>query len=285
MNVSESTKPDLDLNFSSEDELEKKLMDPDIRLTHNDFLILMSFRLPIIAVRDSDGVLSIKESRSLLYPPIYRLKDKGMINFKWVGWPGIFPRDEHEKLRVQELLAQYQCYPVWIPQDIMDKFLLFHEQFMRPLFHNFKSTSDTAIDQHNSELWHAYCEVNSLFVSSLIQVKRERELVWIHDVYLLLTPFYLKKKDLNANIGFFMHSPFPCSDIMKTFQYRTEIMKSLLCSDLIGFHRFEYARNFSASCRKLLLLNIVTKKGGFIGVEYNGRTILLKASHIGIEQD
>ena len=77
----------------------------------------------------------------------------------------------------------------------------------------------------------------------------------------------------------------PSSDMMKTFQYRTEIMKSLLCSDLIGFHKFEFARNFSASCRKILLLNIVTKKGGYIGVEYNGRTILLKSNHIGIEQE
>jgi len=77
-------------------------------------------------------------------------------------------------------------------------------------------------------------------------------MVWIHDIYLLLAPFYLKKKDVATNIGFFMHSPFPCSDMLKTCQYRTEIMKSLLCSNIIGFHAFEYARNFSVSCRKLL---------------------------------
>jgi trehalose 6-phosphate synthase/phosphatase len=64
-----------------------------------------------------------------------------------------------------------------------------------------------------------------------------------------------------------------------------EILKSLLCCDLIGYHLFEYARNFFASCRKILQLNTVTKKGGFIGVEYNGRTVLLKVNHIGINQD
>jgi trehalose 6-phosphate synthase/phosphatase len=110
-------------------------------------------------------------------------------------------------------------------------------------------------------------------------------MVWIHDIYLLLTPFYLKRKLLNSNIGFFIHSPFPSSDIFSTFQYRTEILKSLLCCDVIGFHLFEYARNFFTACRKILELYTINKKGGFLGIEYNGRTILLNVNHIGINQD
>jgi trehalose 6-phosphate synthase/phosphatase len=102
---------------------------------------------------------------------------------------------------------------------------------------------------------------------------------------LLLTPLYLKKKMVKSNIGFFIHSPFPSSDIYKTFQYRVELLKSLLCCDIIGFHLFEYARNFVASCRKILQLTSVTKKGGYMGVEYNGRTVLLKVNHIGINQE
>ena len=140
-----------------------------------------------------------------------------MKNFKWIGWPGIFPRDEDEKSRITSLLNDHNCQPVWIEKGMMDKVLIFYDKFLRPLFHNFKSTSDQDVDSNNTELWHAFSEVNSLYVSSLIQIKGERELVWIHDLYLLLTPFYLKKKEVNASIGFFMHSPMPCSDIMKTF--------------------------------------------------------------------
>jgi trehalose 6-phosphate synthase/phosphatase len=122
-------------------------------------------------------------------------------------------------------------------------------------------------------------------VKDLITFKKERELVWIHDVHLLLAPFYLKKKDIHANIGFFFQTPFPSSDIYNTFQHRTEVLKSLLCSDVIGFHLFEYARNFTAACRKTLKLNVVTKKGGYLGVEYNGRTPLIKTSHIRVNAD
>jgi trehalose 6-phosphate synthase/phosphatase len=42
-------------------------------------------------------------------------------------------------------------------------------------------------------------------------------MIWINDIYLLLAPIYLKKKDIRTNIGFFIHSPFPSSDIYKTF--------------------------------------------------------------------
>ena len=59
-------------------------------------------------------------------------------------------------------------------------------------------------------------------------------------------------------------------------------MKSLLCCDVIGFHLFEYARNFFTACRKILELYTINKKGGFLGIEYNGRTILLNVNHIGI---
>lgn len=107
-------------------------------------------------------------------------------------------------------------------------------------------------------------------------------MVWIHDIDLLLAPLYLKRADVYISIGFFFHAPFPSSDIFKTFQYRTEIMRSLLCADVIGFHLFEYARNFFTGCRKILSLTTETKKGGQLGIEYNGRTILLSVGHIGL---
>tara|TARA_B110000285_G_C14756943_1_gene437832 strand:- start:219 stop:593 length:375 start_codon:yes stop_codon:yes gene_type:complete len=67
--------------ISSADEMDKKLMDPDIRLTKSDSLIVMSFRLPLSVLRQKDGSLTLKESRSMLYPTIFRLKEKGLLSF------------------------------------------------------------------------------------------------------------------------------------------------------------------------------------------------------------
>jgi trehalose 6-phosphate synthase/phosphatase len=53
-----------------------------------------------------------------------------------------------------------------------------------------------------------------------MELKQEKEMIWIHDNYLLIVPADIKRKDINASIGFFMHSPFPSSDIYKMFPYR-----------------------------------------------------------------
>jgi trehalose-6-phosphate synthase len=64
----------------------------------------MSFKLPISVVRHPDGQLTLRESKSMLYPTIFNLREKGMLNFYWIGWPGIIPKNEEEKELIQQLL-------------------------------------------------------------------------------------------------------------------------------------------------------------------------------------
>jgi len=125
--------------------------------------------------------------------------------------------------------------------------------------HNFKGIETNENYDVNNDLWHAYCDVNQLFVKTLIDIKVETDMIWVHNMYLMLAPLYIKRNDINANIGFYLHAPFPSSDIYHTFQFRLEILKSLLCCDVIGFHIWEYARNFFAACEKLLKLDVVHK--------------------------
>ena len=72
-------------------------MDAQLKLGKNDSLVVMSFKLPICVLRHPNGTLTLRESKSMLYPTIFNLKDKGMINFQWIGWPGIIPKNEEEK--------------------------------------------------------------------------------------------------------------------------------------------------------------------------------------------
>mgnify|MGYP000722044291 CR=1 FL=1 len=61
----------------SEDAIEKKLNDHTVRLTAKDNLILMSFRLPVVVIRKEDGSFKLEDSTSILYPTIFKLKNKG----------------------------------------------------------------------------------------------------------------------------------------------------------------------------------------------------------------
>lgn len=59
----------------------------------------------------------------------------------------------------------------------------------------------------------------------------------------------------------------------------------MLQVDLIGFHLFEYARNFLNTCQRLFNLNLDYSNGGFLSVSYHGRIVGVRVSHIGVDED
>jgi len=60
----------------------------------------------------------------------------------------------------------------------------------------------------------------------------------------------------------------------------------MLSSDLIGFHLFEYAKNFVTSCRKVLEVNYESRRGGCLAIDVDGRRYAsLKVFHVGIEKE
>ena len=61
-----------------------------------------------------------------------------------------------------------------------------------------------------------------------------RDYVWIHDYHLLVLPSLLRMHIEDVRCAFFLHSPFPSSEIFRTFPKRVDILRSLLNADLIG---------------------------------------------------
>ena len=61
----------------------------------DDIVIVSSFKLPVLVDKDSDGKWIIKPSRSMLYPMLYKLREKKrMVKTYWIGWPGIIVNSE-----------------------------------------------------------------------------------------------------------------------------------------------------------------------------------------------
>jgi len=67
--------------------------------------------------------------------------------------------------------------------------------------------------------------------------------------------------------------------------YRREFLQSLLQADCIGFHLFEYARNFLNTCHRLFDLNLDYSNGGVVSVNYHGKIVGVRVSHIGVDED
>lgn len=134
----------------------------------------------------------------------------------------------------------------------------------------------------NRSLWQAYVSANKVFADKILEViSPDDDFVWVHDYHLMILPTFLRKRFNRVKLGFFLHSPFPSSEIYKTLPVREEILRALLNSDLIGFHTFDYARHFLSCCSRMLGLTYESKRG-YIGLEYYGRTVSIKILSVGI---
>ncbi|KAG6518033.1 probable alpha,alpha-trehalose-phosphate synthase [UDP-forming] 9 [Zingiber officinale] len=183
----------------------------------------------------------------------------------------------------QKLLVEYKCMPTFLPPDLFKShYHGFCKQQLWPLFHYKHPISLHESYLFDRSLFQAYTSANKIFADKVLEViNSDNDCVWIHDYHLMLLPTFLRKQLNRAKIGFFLHSPFPSSEIYRTLPVRDEILKALLNADLIGFQTFDYARHFLSCCKRMLGLNYDSKRG-CIGLEYYGRTVSIKILSVGV---
>ena len=108
--------------------------------------------------------------------------------------------------------------------------------------------------------------------------------IWVHGDQNMLVPQFIRSSEkVKANIGFYFHQAFPASAVFQAFFKREELLLGLLQSDLIGFHIWEYARNFINSCQRLLGLDYELGAGNTLSVMYNKRSVQVRIQHIGLD--
>lgn len=183
----------------------------------------------------------------------------------------------------QYLLEKFKCVPTFLPPDVLANFYDgFCKRQLWPLFHYklpFSTDKSHRFDRH---LWEAYVLANKLFFQKVVEIiNPEDDYIWVHDYHLMVLPTFLRRRFNRVKMGFFLHSPFPSSEIYRTLPVREEILKALLNSDIIGFHTFDYARHFLSCCSRMLGLEYQSKRG-YLGLEYYGRTISIKIMPVGI---
>ena len=134
-------------------------------------------------------------------------------------------------------------------------------------------------DRFDPDAWHAYLSANKSFADVIMEVisPENEDLVWINDYHLMALPSLMRKRLYTLRCGFFLHCPFPSSEVFRALPQREELLRSLLSADLIGFHTFDYARHFLSCCSRLLGLEYQTSQGT-IAVQYYGRKVSVRIS-------
>jgi trehalose 6-phosphate synthase/phosphatase len=137
--------------------------------------------------------------------------------------------------------------------------------------------------------WQAFNEVNAQFCTALSGFFRPGDIMWIHDYHLSLLPKILHEweterygKCITRKV-FFLHIPFPTSQIFRELECGESLLQGMLHADVVGFHAFDHARHFLNAAKRILGLNYDSIAGGLIGVNFQGKTVLVSMSNVSIE--
>jgi trehalose 6-phosphate synthase/phosphatase len=208
--------------------------------------LLISNRLPIAF---NSKLNTFQPSSGGLVSAIRSLDSKKVgLDFEWMG---IMTDDiDPEKIHMikESPLCHLPCHAIIVPQNKYDDYYnLYCNNVLWPLFHYERN-----MVRHNLKGWHAYCEINQMVANAVIEEVRDGDILWVHDFQLFLVPGLIKEKRPDIKIGFFLHIPFPSSEIFRELPQRKEILQSLLKCDQIGFHDLSYLNHFRSSVQRVL---------------------------------
>ncbi len=234
--------------------------------------IVVSYRLPLTLRRVGPGWRGERSAGGLATAlgPVVR-GGRGL----WVGAAGDAVTDADPERAA--LLAQWEeregFVAVEIPASVHGGFYDgFANGALWPLFHHFPTRFHVRPGD-----WEAYVEANRLFRDAVLARLRPGDRVWAHDYQLLLLPALLREARPDLAIGFFLHIPFPASDVFRVLPHREELLRGLLAADLLGFQTWGHAQHFRWS-----LLRLLGMDSGLDRVEREGRVTRIEAFPIGI---
>lgn len=261
--------------------------------------ILLYHRTPFDAVTDSEGKIQWADQKSPngIIPTLRNLFLSNL-DGTWIAWKEVNNENEHSTERT--LMSKPAAFVLKrIPLNKKQINSFYHvtsKESFWPILHTFP----TYFDVNNAD-WGIFETVNQQFAYAACEEAAEGAIVWIHDYNLWLAPGLIREQRPDLKIAFFHHTPFPSNDVFSILPWRDQILKSLLCCDVVGFHIPRYTENFARAANCLLGAkkgpkNPVSKKFLASGtalsepsetqiLEYNNRTIKLLSSPVGTSPD
>ncbi len=129
--------------------------------------------------------------------------------------------------------------------------------------------------------WREYEKINERFAEAVDHESQDGDLIWVHDYHFCLLPQMIRaRRGRKATIAYFLHIPFPASEVFKILPWRRQILEGMLGADLVGFHTHAYASDFLDACKRILDAEVDWEAGT---VKWQGRTVRVAAFPIGID--
>lgn len=192
----------------------------------------------------------------------------------WFGWSGetlqretrgvrLFVEDDVDFALADLTEAEHEGY-----------YLGFANRALWPVLHY-----RVDLAQFDDAAYEAYASVNRRFGRLLHQLLRNDDQVWVHDYHFLLMGQELRNNGWQGPIGFFLHIPFPPSEVFSALPQHQRLARGMADFDLIGFQTQRDVGNF---CRYMVEMHGAEQLDDG-RLRAFGRTLQVAAFPIGID--
>ncbi|WP_133784892.1 trehalose-6-phosphate synthase [Kribbella sp. VKM Ac-2571] len=232
--------------------------------------VVVANRLPVDRIEMPDGSTAWRRSPGGLVTALAPVMQGH--HGAWIGWTGspdekLDPFDDNGMHLVPVMLSAEDVQLYYEGFSNATLWPLYHDVIVAPEFHR--------------EWWESYVAVNRRFAEAAAEAADDNADVWVHDYQLQLVPAMLRRLRPDVRIGFFLHIPFPPTELFAQMPWRRQILDGLMGADLVGFQRPGAASNFARLARNRMGLRT---RGDRIHLP-DDRIVRAKAFPISIDVD
>lgn len=227
-------------------------------------------------------VKAAEQGHGGLQNAIHAAENAGVLENKmWVGTLGM-PTDSlstpTRDLIDETLRADHESLIVFVGDNEFEgHYTHFCRSVLWPALH-YQMQESPRHTEYDDYSWKQYLRVNEAFADTITKHWQPGDCIWVHDYHLLALPALLRKRLPSADIGFFLHTAFPSSEVFRCLNPRQALLDGLLGADLIGFQTEEYCHHFIHSCSRLRRLEVSVD-----GVQVNDRFVHVRNYPLGID--
>lgn len=147
----------------------------------------------------------------------------------WFGWNGKV--DNRETSAKWETHGNIDYVTIAMRQSEYNQYYKgYANSVLWPLFHQ-----RPELMRYSDKDFSGYLHVNQKFCSELLAIIKPGDTIWIHDYHLIPLGKLLRDAGVRNDIGFFLHTPFPSLDLLRTVPGYKDLLNALLHYDLVGF--------------------------------------------------
>ncbi len=157
----------------------------------------------------------------------------------WFGWSGEISKRRVRAPKMAVAGTMTQATIDLTAADYDGYYQRFSNHTLWPVFHHRLDLSE-----FDRRAWEIYLDVNAQFARHLMRLLRRDDLVWVHDYHLIPLARALRKQGCRAPIGFFLHIPFPATEVLAAVPTHHQLVRALFDYDVAGFQTAGDRRRF-----------------------------------------